>query len=159
MASSEVRKDAIFSECGKYRYQLSRLWDDGLPFAMCIGLNPSTANADTDDPTIRRLTSLMQRKGYGGFYMTNLFALISPYPEDLRVCPDPVKDNDLWLMHTSERCDDVIFCWGNFPMAQYRAKKVIPMFPKALCFGTNANGSPKHPLYLGKDTMLTDFKL
>lgn len=116
-------KGARFSPCGKYRYVLWRIWERSqnmaLPMAMCIGLNPSTANASDDDPTIRRLTSLLKSRGYGGFYMTNLFALISPYPEDLRTCPDPVAQNDFWLDIVFKKSDDVIFCWGNFPMAAY----------------------------------------
>lgn len=145
---------AKFSECGKYRYQLGRVWDDMGLLAMCIGLNPSTANADVDDPTIRNLIQLLKNNGYGGLYMTNLFALISPNPEDLRACPDPLKDNDQWLSASFSMCQSVIFCWGNFPMAEYRAKKIIKQYPQALCFGKNANGSPKHPLYLKQDKLL-----
>lgn len=145
-------KGADFSGCGKYRYVLWRVWDESLPKAQCVGLNPSTANAETDDPTIRNLVRILTNAGYGGLYMTNLFALISPYPEDLRRCSDPVKENDLWLMRVRDLCNDSILCWGNFPMAEYRAKVVKKMFPNALCFGRNANGSPKHPLYLKSNT-------
>lgn len=149
-----MTKGAKFSDCGKYRYVLHRIWDESLPLAMCIGLNPSTANAESDDPTIRRLISLLTGRGYGGLYMTNLFGFISPYPEDLRACPDPVKDNDDWLLDTYNKCDDVIFCWGNFSQATYRAQKITLRYKDALCFGKNANGTPKHPLYLGKKTAL-----
>jgi hypothetical protein len=79
-----MKKGAIFSECGKYRYALWRIWDERDPLVMCIGLNPSTANADDDDPTIRNLTTLFKASGFSGFYMTNLFALISSDPDDLR---------------------------------------------------------------------------
>ena len=150
-----ISKGAEFSECGKYRYALWRIWDDRLQKVMCIGLNPSTANAEKDDNTISNLTRILKRAGYGGFYMMNLFALISPHPEDLRACPDPVKYNDIWLKKISELCEkEVVFCWGNFPIAEYRAKKIIPQYPLAMCFGRNGNGSPKHPLYLKGDTKL-----
>lgn len=76
-------KEAKFSGCGKYRYWLKRIWDADKSFAMCIALNPSTANGDKDDPTITRLSNLLNAHGFGGFYMTNLFALISSNPEDL----------------------------------------------------------------------------
>lgn len=139
-------KSAAFSECGKYRYMLSRVWDDSKPLAMCIGLNPSTADQDNDDRTIQNLIPLLTGYGYGGYFMMNLFAIISPNPEDIRSCADPLKDNDTWLNDMSSHCDDVIFCWGSFKQAEYRAKKVIPRFKKALCFGKTAKGNPIHPL-------------
>lgn len=140
-----MSKGAEFSACGKYRYVLWRVWDNNLPLVQCIALNPSTANSDDDDPTIRRLISLLTAKGYGGFYMTNLFALISFNPDDIRASTDPLKDNDLWLVDTYKKCDDVLFCWGTFKTAQYRAKIIIPQYPDALCFGRTKDGSPKHP--------------
>lgn len=139
-------KGAEFSEDRKYRYALWRIWDDEKPLAMCIGLNPSTANEENDDKTIQNLIHVLMDYGYGGYYMMNLFALISSNPNDLRACPDPVKDNDKWLHDISLKCDDVIFCWGSFKQANYRVKKVIAQFPKALCFGKTDDGKPFHPL-------------
>jgi hypothetical protein len=139
-------KGANLSKCGKYRYRLWRFWDEDKPKAMVIGLNPSTANAEEDDPTIRNLRLLLSSRGYGGFYMMNLFALVSPNPDDLRSCPDPVKDNDQWLTHTAKYCKDILFAWGSFKQAEYRIKRVTAMFPDALCFGKTANGKPLHPL-------------
>lgn len=141
-----VKKDALFSECGKYRYYLSRVWDEALPFAMCIGLNPSTADRVDDDTTITNLSNLLAGYGYGGFYMTNLFAFVSSEPDDLRSCPNPIQDNDHHLEAIRKSCKDVIFCWGAFKQAEYRSKKVIKMFPGALCFGKNPQGKPFHPL-------------
>jgi hypothetical protein len=154
---NSMLKGAEFSPCRNYRYQLYRIWDEDKPKAMCIGLNPSTANAESNDPTIESLIRILTHNGYGGLYMVNLFALISPYPEDLRKCPDPVKDNDRWLRKTRELCSDVIYCWGNFKQVQYRVKHVTPWFTSAKCFGKNKNGSPKHPLYLKKDCSLQLF--
>src|SRR5690606_1992220 len=139
-------KDARFSPCGKYRYWLSRIWDTILPYAMCIGLNPSTANAEDDDPTIRNLTELLKANRYGGFYMVNLFAFITPNPEELRVCPYTVKDNYAFIEMVSRVTSDVIFCWGSFKQAEYRAKKMIVKYPDALCFGKTSKGKPIHPL-------------
>lgn len=139
-------KGAQFSECGKYRYMLWRVWDDTRPKAMCIGLNPSTANDEDDDTTITNLIKLLPEMGYGGFYMMNLFALISSNPDHLRACPDPVKANDSYLYSVSMICKDVIFCWGSFKQAEYRVKQVKHFFPKALCFGKTKAGKPLHPL-------------
>lgn len=158
--SVEVDKGAEFSTCGKYRYVLWRVWDDSLPYAMCIGLNPSTANSEDDDPTISNLTRILRNNGFGGLYMTNLFAMISANPEDLRQCPDPLKDNDVWLDKVQRLCHGIIFCWGNFKQAEYRAKKIMNdhRYRNALCFGKNKNGSPKHPLYLKNNVKLQLFQ-
>lgn len=159
MAVTLISSSAEFSECGKYRYALHRLWDYSKPVAMCIGLNPSTANAEENDPTISNLMRILHKNGYGGLYMMNLFALISPNPDDLRACPDPVKDNDKWIHTIRPLCDEVIFCWGNFKQAGYRSKIMVQMYHEALCFGKNKNGSPKHPLYLKNNVKLNYYGL
>lgn len=144
---------ATFSECGKYRYKLWRIWDESKPKVMCIGLNPSTANATKPDPTITNLIKMLKLLGYGGFYMTNLFAWISSKPNDILTCNDPIGDNENVLKEVSEICDDVIACWGNFKEAEERIREVLPRYPNALCFGVNKNGTPAHPLammYQGK---------
>lgn len=137
---------AEFSACGKYRYKLWRIWNQNLPIAMCIGLNPSTANAEKNDQTISYLLKMLSKLGYGGFYMMNLFAWISSRPDDLLTCADPVGENDHKLREVEAICDDVIVCWGAFKQAEKRINDVLPRFPKAKCFGKTANGSPIHPL-------------
>lgn len=137
---------AEFSKCGKYRYKLWRLWDaQKKPVAMCIALNPSTANSEKDDATINILKSTLYKLGYGGFYMTNLFAFISPEPKDLLTCENALGDNEDKLKEVEALCDEVIVCWGNFKQATDRIKAVLPNYPNAKCFGINANGTPFHP--------------
>lgn len=143
---------AEFSKCGRYRYGLWRKWDDDKPRIMFIGLNPSTATATMDDPTIRRVKRFAMDWGYGGVYMCNLFAFISAYPEDLKTCDDPVGDNDNWLTFFATMCKDALFAWGNFKEAEDRAKIVSAMFPNAVCLGFNKNSTPKHPLYISAKT-------
>lgn len=149
---------AEFSQCGKYRYGLWRLWNNDLPCIMFIGLNPSTATATMDDPTIRRVKRFAKDWGYGGVFMCNLFAYISPYPHDLKLIKDPIADNDNWLTLFACSCRDILFAWGNFPEATERAKKVSEMFPTAVCLGFNKNGSPKHPLYVAAKTKYVNYK-
>ena len=136
---------AAFSDCRKYRYALWRIWNPELPKAMCIGLNPSTANASKNDNTINILIRMLTVLGYGGFYMTNLFAWISSKPEDLLTCADPIGENDSKLKEVEAICDEVIVCWGNFKQAENRIKEVLSNFPNAKCFGINKNGTPYHP--------------
>lgn len=136
---------AEFSQCGKYRYKLWRIWDESKPKAMCIGLNPSTANVNKNDNTIDTLIRVLRKLGYGGFYMMNLFAWISSKPEDLLTCGDPLGENESKLAEVESICQDVIACWGNFKQAQERIKEVLPRYPHAKCFGINKNGTPFHP--------------
>lgn len=137
---------ADFSECGQYRYKLWRIWDESLPLAMCIGLNPSTANAVKTDPTITNLTKMLKILGYGGFYMMNLFAWISSKPADLLTCKNPIGENDKKLKEVAAICSEVIVCWGNFKQAEERIKEVLPNYPDAKCFGKTQSGKPFHPL-------------
>lgn len=137
---------AEFSKCGLYRYKLWRIWDNSKPKAMCIGLNPSTANANKNDQTIIYLIKMLTILGYGGFYMTNLFAFISSNPDALLTCEDALGDNDIKLKEVESICDDVIVCWGSFKQAENRIKLVLPNYPNAKCFGVTQNGKPFHPL-------------
>lgn len=148
-----MNRGAKFSDCGKYRYLLWRIWDYDLPRLQLVGLNPSTANTEEDDPTIENIIRILKHLGYGGFYMTNLFGLISSNPENLRSCPDPVKDNDYFLKAARAETQEVVFCWGKFPMAVYRAKQIRGYFDEAYCFGKNKDGSPRHPLYLKSENV------
>jgi hypothetical protein len=154
---------AIFSPCHKYRYVLWRIWDESLPKAMCIGLNPSNANAVKDDPTIHNLKSALKKLGYGGFYMTNLYAFVSSKPEVLKSCEDPWLANQNSLLETRTKSDTVIFCWGSYKGAEHRIGLVKSLFGDAKVFGRNIDGAPMHPLslmYTGKinNPELFDFK-
>lgn len=142
---NEDSKGAEFSEDRKYRYKLWRVWNKNLPIAMCIGLNPSTANSEKDDSTINILKSTLHILGYGGFYMMNLFAIISSKPEILLTCENPIGDNENKLKEVELLCNDVIVCWGTFPQAKERIKAILPNYPNAKCFGKNADGTPFHP--------------
>lgn len=143
-----------FSECGKYRYKLTRVWDEIKPIALCIGLNPSKAGklkkdgTEYDDPTIRRLIDVLGELGFGGLYMMNLYALVSPKPSKLFEVPDNLGSNDQWLITSAYGAQEIIFCWGAFKRIEHRVKKVREMFPSAKCFGKNKDGSPWHPLAL-----------
>ena len=96
-----IRKSAILSDCGAYRYELRRTWDDRLPVLLWIGLNPSTADHIQDDPTNRRIAGFSRRWGYGGYVLANLFAYRSPDPKALKQARDPIgPENDTLLGKT-----------------------------------------------------------
>lgn len=163
-------KSSVFSECGKYRYLLTRTWDAERKSVMCIGLNPSTAGKindrtglEEDDQTITRLCESLKHLGYGELKMCNLYALISSKPSKLWQVPDALGLNDQWLETTAHSVQDIVYCWGSFKNISYRAKKVRDMFPSGKCFGKNQDGTPWHPLammYAGmkyEDATLTKY--
>lgn len=140
--------EAIFSPCGAYRYALWRLWDHQKSFIMFVGLNPSLADADSDDPTIRRVKRFAREWGYGGVYVLNLFAYVTPYPQLLFQASHPIGHlNDHYLRFFGGACDEIVFCWGSSD-TRGRSEKVMRMFPRARCIQKNKNGSPRHPLYI-----------
>lgn len=143
-----MTRSAEFSDCGKYRYQLTRIWDESLPIAMCIGLNPSVADSEKDDPTIRILIKSLTALAFGGLKMMNLYGLITPHPDDLRNSPDPIGLNDEWLGTTRYHVQEVIYCWGNFKHIEHRVKSVRCIVPDGKCFGKTATGAPIHPMAL-----------
>lgn len=148
---------ALFSDCRKFRYRLWRIWDDTKPLAMYIGLNPSTANAFKLDNTVTKVGKVSKHNGFGGFYMMNLFSLVSQYPEDLLTCENPIMDNDIHLLEVSKICHEVVFCWGVFKESKKRCQQIIEMFPNALCFKHTKDGSPWHPLYCKDTTILIPY--
>ncbi len=148
---------AEFSECGKYRFVLWRIWDERLPKIMFIGLNPSTADKTENDPTIRRVMKFAADWGYGGVYMLNLFTFVTPYPKELLTCEDPVNGNDAWLLEYSQKAGHVVFAWGSFKECKQRAEHVMNMFPKAVVLNVCKDGSPGHPLYVKGDVTPINF--
>lgn len=146
------QKGALFSDDRRYRYVLWRIWNPDLPLILFIGLNPSTACETQNDPTISRVIQFAKTWNYGGIYMCNLFAYVTPYPEELKRIIDPICENDIHLKAYGSLCQDILFAWGNFKEAENRAKLISSWFSNAICLGKNKNGTPKHPLYISSDT-------
>ena len=89
-----VKRGAVLSPCGTWRYELPREWGNGNRLVVVM-LNPSTADAEKDDPTIRRVIGFAKSHGFGNLLVLNIFALRSTDPDGLRVAQDPVgPDND-----------------------------------------------------------------
>ena len=154
-------KSAEISKCGKYRYMLMRIWDLDLPKVCFVGLNPSTADAKEDDPTIRQLIEFAKSWNYGGFVIVNLFAMRATNPKDLYVTPHPVGAfNNQHIKDAADSCDKVVYCWGTSGGYNQRDQDVILLLnlDDAQCFGLTNGGHPKHPLYLHHTTKLETFK-
>lgn len=120
-----------------------------------IGLNPSTADAIEDDPTIRRCIRFAQDRGYGRLAVANLFARRTPRPAVLRRKSKPVgRHNNRWLLRLAADSDICVAAWGNAGRHLGRDAEVIALIGDLQCLGVTASGAPRHPLYVRADTKL-----
>jgi len=147
------RGSAVLSDDGQYRYRLSRTWDVEQPTLGWIMLNPSTADATEDDPTIRRCLGYARDWGYGSIIVGNLFALRATDPDDLHEHPAPVGSaNDEHLQAICEEADRVIAAWGTKGAIDGRASEVVSLLDEELyALDTTKDGHPNHPLYQPQD--------
>ena len=154
-----MEKSAILSADRKYRYVLTRIWDEAKSTVVFIGLNPSTADEETDDPTIRKCIGYAKRWGYGKLIMVNLFAFRSTDPSMLKRVEDPVgPDNGSYIQKCVSESNLVIACWGNHGKLLNRDKALMGSLPNLVCLKRNKNGTPHHPLYLSKDITPMPYK-
>ncbi len=148
-------RDATFSECRTWRYDLLRRWDNG-PLLNVVGLNPSTADEVQDDPTIRRCIGFAKRWGYSGMLMTNIFGLRSTDPRGLSCFPEPVgAGNNEALVGAARGSAMVLAAWGAWGDFNGRGAAVCALLRglELWCLGTTASGQPRHPLYLRADSV------
>jgi len=153
---------ALFSDDDghSWRYRLTREWDEGLPVVNFVGLNPSTADAMVDDPTVRRCVGFARQWGFGKLVMTNIFAWRATDPNDMRRQADPVgEDNDEHLRKAAREAQLVVACWGEGGQHLARGQAASGLLGiDVRCLGTNLSGQPKHPLYLALDTQVRSFE-
>lgn len=148
---------AVISACGQYRYMLTRGTGRRLVIIM---LNPSTADAKLDDPTIRRCMAFAALFGYDGIVVLNLYAFRATKPADLWTQSDPIGlENDAHLeMLTSG--DDVLCAWGVNARPErvaYVVKLIQAAGGRLKCLGTTKHGAPRHPLYVRGDQPLIEW--
>ncbi len=148
---------AEFSPCGRYRGMLWRRWDDRPPLA-AIMLNPSTADAEQDDPTVHRVVMRARMMGFGGLRVGNIFTLRATDPAELRRCADPIGPNaDLYLARICDGAGMIICGWGNHGALpgrrRPRCQEVIDLLFGEIGHTLHAlrltnEGQPAHPLYI-----------
>ncbi len=148
---------AVLSDDGAYRYYLSRVWEDSAEKLVFVMLNPSTADAEADDPTIRKCIGFARRFGFGGIEVVNLFAYRATKPEALRdPDADPVgPDNDHYLRNVC-RNRFVVCAWGALGRVYYaRVQEVLRLLEDvsavAVSLALTKHGHPQHPLMLAYD--------
>jgi len=155
-----IEKGAIFSKCQLYRYMLWRIWDTDRSDLMIVGLNPSTADAQKDDPTIRRCIQFARDLGFGGVYIANLFAYKATLPSNLFKATDPVGPlNNFFLSEFKNLVSTVLVAWGNHGVFLEQNQRVLKLFENPYCLKINKSGEPAHPLYLKKSETLKHYPL
>jgi hypothetical protein len=144
---------AVYSDCEKYRYSLSRVWDKAGKRALFIMLNPSTATEVQNDPTVERCERRARTLGYGAFCVTNIFAWRDSDPRKMRAAADPVgPENDASILEFCDWADQIICGWGTHGAHLGRGAEVaavlratgLPLYH----LGLSKAGHPKHPLYI-----------
>jgi hypothetical protein len=153
---------AWYSECETYRYMLARTWADG-PRLNYLMLNPSKATERDNDPTVERCQRRTARLGYGGFSVTNLFALRETDPAIMRRHIEPIGPaNDAVIKIIAGESSQVICAWGNDGDHLGRAADVLKFLreicpEKLMALKITDLGHPYHPLYVAYSTVPQPF--
>ncbi len=151
--AGDTKSEALYSDCGAYRYRLSRSWGPGARLA-CVMLNPSTATELRNDPTIARCEGRARRGGFGGVDILNLFAFRATRPQELRKAADPVgAGNEAELLRAVESAGRILCGWGVHGGFRGEGERMhgllqatgLPLFH----LGLTKHGHPRHPLYVG----------
>jgi hypothetical protein len=158
-----MEKTAMISDDGLYRYALTRRWRGGagnwIVWAM---LNPSTADANVDDPTIRRCVSFSRSWGYAGLAVINVFALRATEPRALALGTHPrgplcESVGRQWI----DRSAMIVAAWGAHKMVT-KANWVTDFCENQgrtlACLGTTKSGAPRHPLYVPASQPLVEYR-
>lgn len=140
---------AFFSPDRQHRYLLWRTLGKTGPTVLFIGLNPSTADEEANDPTIRRCLGYAKAWGCSRLLVANLFSFRATKPEDLKRADVPVSpDNDNWLASALQYADLTIVAWGNAGLWRGRQNEIAPLLFNPQCLGITKLGAPRHPLYV-----------
>ncbi|MFE5730202.1 DUF1643 domain-containing protein, partial [Streptomyces sp. NPDC056528] len=153
---------AVFGADLVHRYALTRTWAPGGTHRAYVLLNPSTATADQNDPTVRRLVGFAQRDGHGGLVLANLFGLRSTDPSFLTAPLDAVgPHNDSMLELLAETARDVTVgwgAWGRLRRAAVVEQALTAHGARLWSLGTTRTGHPRHPLYLPANATLQPYE-
>ena len=148
-----MKKSAVIDSTGQYRYSLTREWDPGKPKVVFVMLNGSTADAENDDPTLRRCIGFAKQWGFGSLEVVNLFGYRTIFLKELKSATDPNgNENDYYLLKAIKSADKIIVAWGANGIYRHRDREVLRLLDdnkiKVYCLALTKDGLPRHPLYL-----------
>ncbi|WP_424967979.1 DUF1643 domain-containing protein [Dinoroseobacter sp. S375] len=144
---------AVYSDCERYRYALTRIWEPEGGRILFVMLNPSTATEVQNDPTVERCERRARALGYGGFRVCNIFAWRDTDPKAMRAAADPVGPaNDAAILEGAEWAETVLCAWGTHGAHLDRGPAVARLLRQTdrplTHLGLSKAGHPKHPLYI-----------
>lgn len=151
----EKQSDAVI--VGQYRYALWRRWEPGSKQLLWVLLNPSSADSETDDPTLRRLLFYSKRLGFNSLAVGNLFAYRSPSPDALPRDKEAAigPENDRYLLQLAYESTEIVVGWGAGGGLHGRDPVVLKLLQRVqkslFCLGYTQYGAPRHPLYCRND--------
>ncbi|MDX8354537.1 DUF1643 domain-containing protein [Cognatiyoonia sp. IB215182] len=154
---SHIKDDApstaLYSDCERYRYALTRTWDDNRQKVLFVMLNPSKATEVQNDPTVERCERRARALGYGAFQVTNIFAWRETNPHQMRKASQPIgPDNDAVIEEGARWADTIIAAWGTHGAHLDRGREVAALLSETgkpiHHLGLSKDGHPKHPLYI-----------
>lgn len=162
---AEALCSTVISPNGIYRYRLCRKYAGLLdrPFltpCVFVMLNPSTADADRDDPTIRRCLGYARAWGRGDLFVVNLFALRATDPSRLYAHADPVGPENEGIVREivgfARLTGGIVVCgWGRHGVLHHQDRAMLRWLRDEgvapHCLATTRDGQPRHPLYLPRD--------
>lgn len=150
-----MRGSASFDRSGRYRYSLLRTWNPAQGRVAFVMLNPSTADAEQNDPTIRRCLGYARDWGYGSLEVVNLFAFRATQPNELFRAAAPVGPrNAHYLRRAADAADLMVLAWGFHGARTDHHRQVWRRLARRrtlTCLRLLASGQPAHPLYLPRD--------
>ncbi len=148
-----MKKAANFSNDRKYRYSLSRIWDEPKGLVLFVCLNPSTADESIDDKTVTKCIKFAKAWNYGGILIGNLFAIRSKDSNILYKAVNSIgPDNDKWLKKLVVRAKLTIVAWGNKGSHMNRSMQVLQIIHTPYSLIINKTGEPRHPLFISLGT-------
>lgn len=152
---------AILSADGIYRYTLLRRWLFGKGRCLFIMLNPSTADAINDDPTVRRCISFAKQWEFKELMVTNIFAFRATDPAEMKAHPAPIgPENNAYILKAVGEADRIVAAWGVHGSHLNRGMQVLEMLKgkDVKCLGTTKDGQPRHPLMVAYKTNLVSLE-
>lgn len=153
---------AEFSPDGAHRYWLTREVSANEGTLVWCMLNPSTADATKDDPTIRKVKGFTRRLGYGLALVVNVFSWRATKPRDcLANLADASPDENGKAICNAARGRDVVCAWGAHEWAREEADNTVRSLrhvgARLHCLGLSVGGMPRHPLMLPYSTELVGY--
>ncbi|WP_439532048.1 DUF1643 domain-containing protein [Polymorphobacter sp.] len=168
MTELVIRRSAYFPSPG-IRRRLSRVWNARLPLACVIGHNPSTADAETEDPTTKWLNRWFEAHGFGGYALVNLYPFCTSSPSECYLIAasawagpdwhsrDEMQHNISYVARIAKQAPMVFACWGAIARDDVLISQIVEEiqsglmpFPDIWCWGKTASGAPTHPMARGK---------